>query len=111
LLAAPTQSLLEDARELSRAGRQRGAEILAGFASEEVAKIFIWLDSVRAGLADDKTLSATMPNFDDHLARRVYATTYLVSPADYAEALRFTESLRPSRELDGIAESEFKSGN
>lgn len=111
LLVGHIRRLLDDARSLGDAGRLAGAEIMAGFASEEAAKVFILLDYARAGLADGKPLALTTSHFYDHLARRIYATEYAMSPANFAEVVEFTQSLRLSRVLDGPEGFEFEYGN
>ena len=80
----------------------REAEVLAGFASEEAAKILILVDMLRCPATErSNSTGIAARRFYDHFARLLYAAAVDCRPADRAELRRFMDSLRPSHVVDG----------
>jgi hypothetical protein len=101
LLAEHVGTLRDDLVHLQEAGRNRGAAVIDGLASEEAAKMLILLDVVRMGWTDMEAVREQLKCLHNHLARGIYGKVVAGRPADLAEVRRYTESLRRSLYLDG----------
>jgi hypothetical protein len=85
-------------------GAPREAEILAGFAEEEAAKILILMDVVRCPPALLRNRLPVMMNwFYSHLARLLYAEAQRWRPSDIDELRRYVDESRKGHDLEGYA--------
>jgi AbiV family abortive infection protein len=93
-LRADLIHLLADQRVLS-------AAVIDALATEEVAKMLILLDMVRAGWSDPAATARLVWNFYDHLARGIYGRAADTSPATFGEVRKFVDFWRRDLFLDG----------
>ncbi|WP_299614947.1 hypothetical protein [Pelagibius sp.] len=81
----------------------REAEVLAGFAEEEAAKILILIDAVRC---PTKILPSRMGPivswFYDHLARLIYADAVTWKPMHVAQLREYVDMSRRAHYVDGL---------
>lgn len=86
------------------ADKPREADVLAGFAEEEAAKILILMDAVRcpSHLTHTK-IGAIVGRFYEHLARLIYAEAQGWSPAHVSQLREYVDAQRKAHYLEGIA--------
>ena len=93
--------LREAAKVLHDAGHGQTAQIMAGFADEEAAKVLILVDVVRCPPSRQADLRRTVGYFDKHLAKRIYAEACRWRPTWFEELKAYAESATRSHYLDG----------
>ena len=98
-IVANATDLNEAARKLSRSEHDRVSNILRGMAEEEAAKVLILIDAIRC---PSKNRKSTLNWFNNHLAKRIYATISSYPNIFTFEELRKFINLQRQRQfLDG----------
>ena len=88
-------------RKLHEVKHYYPARVLENLATEEAAKVLIFIDAVRCPQNRLKERSQTLGRFYDHLAKGIYAEVYNWHPTDFAEVKNGIDRQRREYYLDG----------
>jgi hypothetical protein len=97
MIAEHIQKLEDDAAGAS----PRGVAAIRVISDDEAGKYLVLLDAVRCARRPGNVRSEQMRRAGDHLAKGVYARVAEMSPADFAEVVRYIDWLRQEYFLDG----------
>ena len=95
--------LIDDAKlllERDSNAANNGVWILRGIAEEEAAKFLILIDAVRCPKKHER-FEKHLQNFNDHVAKGIYAKYYNMRPATLGEIISRVDSYRAEYYLDG----------
>lgn len=94
-------TLWREANEVAGLGRRRAVGILQSFAEEEAAKAMLLFDAIRCPENQRVNREALLRQFDQHLAKGIYAYYYNTRPADMREVRQIVETERRLFYRDG----------
>ncbi len=101
LILQNANCLIDDAKLLlERDSNNNGVWILRGIAEEEAAKFLILIDAVRCPKKHER-FEKHLQDFNEHVAKGIYAEYYNMRPATFGEIIRYVEFYRAEYYLDG----------
>lgn len=101
LILRNADNLINDAKLLLQNNSDdNGVWILRGIAEEEAAKILILIDAVRCP-QDHERFTKHLENFNNHIAKGIYAEYYNLPFATFGDIAKFSEFYRSKYYLDG----------
>src|SRR6266550_9060606 len=100
-VAANVRRLAGERETCAEAGAHQAAELLRNVAREEAGKFLVLIDTCRAPVGDDATISRQFDRAGNHLAKLIYAQIADYSIASQPELLRAIDLHRQALYLDG----------
>lgn len=101
LIVESASRLNAAAEKLSKSDDHHAAKIIGNLSEEEAAKVLILVDAVRCPPERAKEKVRTLSYFYSHLAKGIYADVTGLSPANFAEIVRYIDDARAEYYLDG----------
>jgi hypothetical protein len=103
LIAEHIQKLERDASSAS----PRSVAAIRVISDDEAGKYLVLLDGLRCARREGKVTSEQMRRAGDHLAKGIYSRVADMRPADFAEVVRYCDSLRQQYYLDGPIDTDW----